>query len=86
MTGPFGTTLGPWIIEDDDSEFAHDYDVWISGNGNAIVCACWNNDARAIAQVPAMLALVQAASSRFTPHNDLVEMAREIVRQLEEKA
>lgn len=94
MTGPFGTTSGPYQInrngggsfdlfgKTDDGYtvqigeiFDEDMDVALPALRNA----------RAIAQVPAMLALVEAMrAGPFTPVN-WVEMARNIARELEVK-
>jgi len=96
MTGPFGTTPGPWSVEEPDSDFTGGmYDTWISGPDDTIVCAVWKEDSRAIAQVPAMLELVAMINSAVANSpvwesekwrgNMWVEMARAIARRLEEK-
>lgn len=92
MSGPFGITAGPWIDQcERDRGFSGMYDTWLAGgeDGDSIVCACWNNDAHAIAQVPAMLELVKALAE--VPQDSVLGQsgyaseARAIARRLEEK-
>lgn len=95
MTGPFGTTGGPW-------EFDGFGGVGVKGTDygpaypprSGSICTLSDgeyienynkSDGCAIAQVPAMLALVEAMRvGPFTPVN-WVEMARDIARELEMK-
>lgn len=103
MTGPFGTTPGPWRLYKWDAQGG--YDRMTSGirAGNAKLDGgrygqTWDEaddhlldkdrmvaDARAIAQVPAMLELVQAMNEGGFEPVKWVEMARAIARQLEKK-
>lgn len=84
MTGLFGTTPGPWKAESDGGRGA-----WVKGAmGEWAALACGDTDisanahARAIAQVPAMLALVEMAANR-SPQWDIIGAARAIFEELE---
>lgn len=77
MTGLFETTDGPWQID-------RMGDI-VSGSLNVCIpYATRKEDKRAIAQIPALLALVRSV---YTDSSDavLAEMARKIVAELEDK-
>lgn len=89
MTGPFGTTPGPWtsllndrgdlLVMFHDIDFGRDFPVTSRG-----LVAAENNN-KAMAQVPAMLALVQAVLDRRNFIDEVEVMARDIARELEVK-
>lgn len=81
MTGPFGTTPGPWEVGDMG-------DI-VSGQLNVcILYATRKEDKRAMAQVPAMLELVRMAAKggdNLCHAAEMQNMARAIVAKLEEE-
>lgn len=99
MTGPFGTTPGEWLRSGnlvyalDERGTANRFSVRVEGGyeinfrrdpvrtDDAEV----KSNARAIAQVPAMLELVAAMNEGGFEPVKWVEMARAISRKLEEK-
>jgi len=103
MTGPFGTTPGPWrLVEDmrtdthwygdgDGPEYLAGYNIEsdsgeIVGIEGIIPGGNAEENTRAIAQIPAMLALVEAAMFASDRNiSSLRDMARDIARELEVK-